>query len=400
MIPFRQKKNLSAAQQDACIRVINELVLMTPWNLPINSETILVLSEMVQKEYIELYGIAQTKMQASVLRITENLSLNPEHTNQDIPSVEHKSFTITDYANSTDKQFIRYLDASLGIGVIGSYNPIGFTPKLARYVEDDSGPGSGLNCFGSTIFLGAACKMRGIPVELALTADHPTIITSLDGIRHAEHKKITGYTVQQNTDVCLYYPTQKDGLPFQIAFIVNFERGIIYEIFENLEVLHQLSLKKDIALLPGSEKSFAEVALIHADVLQGADWKEIQHILFPEISAAFDVHWQHWDHEKARMKEVRKYMDTKKIFKTIAAASQKTTSYVDKSFDSGQENIIRDAQKHSTELLDFLFSDQPLPTEVNHDVVLYFSSFKELLEKKEEKWILPYMKEIFENAFD
>jgi hypothetical protein len=374
--------------QEAFTDVLNKLVFTEPANISITRENVKTISQKIQDEYIDLDDSLQTKRRAYLNNMFK------------IKEEEPKFSILAQAMDKPEKDFIEHMTM-----ITGAYQQIddgvqyynwGFTPKLA---QNANGKDIGRNCFGVTSFIGAACKKRGIKIDMGITPDHPYVVAYLDdGVYLADGQnhlqKVSG-SLEEHGDYKIYRPTEEDKLLQKMIMIENFDDAVVYAVLENIEVLRQVSLGNKDITLPGSYEKGVEIATANKELLQKVDWKDVQKKLFPEIDKSFLDNINEWSTEVKKVSEHRKESFIQHLFIELSHKALSETSFKDKTEEELAE-MGKLFQQHEKEILQFLKIGAPFAETIPDDIQKYFSSIKAGAEKQTEPGAIENLYKIIE----
>ncbi len=292
------------------------------------------------------------------------------------------------YKNLPDIEFLELLKSALHADD-GVYSSFGFTPKLSLHRETTDRLQMGLNCFGIASLIGSYCTWKGISVELGITPDHPYAVVSLkEGVYLVDHFnliKLDG-EIKRYKDYGVYYPTEKEeGKILAMIMVVPFDDGLVYEILENTEMLRCVLNGTQKDMLPGTECKGKIIAKENETILNRCNWKQLQMLLFPEITAAFAKHQLGWQLNVSMIYQQRYEWYAQKIFEYAAFHAQKATLFSSEKFDEAHEVLVDVFKDHYEEIMLYLEHGMEFSEFVPLDVCNYFCTLKVAINKKEQE---------------
>ena len=276
----------------------------------------------------------------------------------------------------------RFYVSMLQLDESNAYGAWGFTPKLAGMRTKDAGlpfEKDGKNCFGTVQGLGALCRERGFSYEMGLTADHPFAIVNVEGVVYLASNfgihEAKG-TFETHDGYKMYKPSPADKLPYKLMAVWNFDEALVYELFENFEVLRQMSLGNDIENLPGTERRGMQIAQENKELLQATSWRALQEKLTPRLTKYFRDHQEEWADEIDKIISTR---EIKRFFKEVLVSAQSVTSFKDESFDSFKKIFLPVVKMYGKALTDLILSNIECAPGTPEEVVLFAKRAQELL---------------------
>ncbi len=398
---FQKIYGISRNEQQAFKGLADALIFNEPLECELNTKNLPRIAQKLRNEMIDL----DTRSQRKARVYSETLFAGLEFNGKKIFPEENR--TVTDYElNGFLREIhgqIRSSDRTFMIGFTNSYakrDPIyqqymydkwGFTPRLAELKRKDDHEfltkvAVRKNCFGTTLGLGSYFGVRGLKFDLAITADHPYVVVYLGketylaslGLPIKMHNKIIecdGYKT--------YRPHPKDNLPHSFMVIHDFDRGILYETLENMEMLRLISKGVDVTRLPRTFEEGFEVADMHREILQRTNWKILATKLFPEITRSLLENKEDWQHELDHIIPLRKELHAQNVYFKASIEAQKSTFYKNFEFRQGQLALMKEFKMHGKEIIDFLRRDIPfIDIFISDNVRLYFKVIKEHFEKE------------------
>ncbi|MES2416300.1 MAG: hypothetical protein V4504_01210 [Patescibacteria group bacterium] len=367
--------------QEAFKNLANKLIFTEPTDMLINKENIKAISQKIQDESIDLDDNLQTERRRATNRL---IGIKTE-----VP----KFSMLEGIINKSEKDFLEDISATtIALNVIDDgvqYHTWGFTPKLAKNAGEKD---INRNCFGMTTFIGALCNKRGIKIDMGITPDHPYVIAYLeDGSYIADGqnklKKLTG-NFEEHGNYKIYRPTKEDKLLTKMIMIEDFDQALIYETFENIEILRQISLGKKDITLPGSYEEGMKIADENKELLQKIDWRDMQKKLFPEIHKSFIENKKDWEEEIKRMGDKRKQYFAENTFFEMSEDAKKFVLLREDLKDKWKDiNLV--FKKHKEEIIEFLFKNIDFKKTTPDEVKLYFYYIKSQVEKKGNNEVIP-----------
>ncbi len=407
--------------QEAFKDLGNKLIFNEPFDEAISKENVVQISQKIQKEFLSLDERHQKAIGKNI-----NFEIITPMTEEDaekfggvfgeiLKNAVKKQVDISfDYEKMYEKMMQQHLalseknfliEKTSHIGIYSTfYEGWGFTPKLANYLDwDDKDPGFKVarNCFGNAQTLGAYCKLKGIKIDMGIAADHPLIIAYLeDGVYRADAgrlKKLEGTLVEESS-YKIYRPVPEDKLHDKMIMIHDFDKALVYELLENMEVLRQLSLGEKSLTLPKQYDGGMSIASKNKDILQKINWKDLQFRLFPEIAASFSVHNKEWSEEVEHMRTLRKEWYIDEIFEKATYIGKNATHFKEMGFQKAQELMIEESRTHREDIVKFLKEDMQFKENVSENIKNFFTAFKEEIKKENEPDVIDEAYKIIENV--
>ena len=399
---FEKKNEIPKNYQEAFKALASELIFTEKFDLDITPENLIMISRKIQEDFIKLDEDLQNQRRdelhelinwkAMAVLIKEGAPEGPAK--EDFQMVEKEHMEMPEDAFLERKT--AYFGAMQTIDQFVNYYGWGFTPALAK----DAGKLSiGRNCFGYTISLGALCRRRGIKIDMGISTDHPYVIAYLkegpwlaDG--QTEPRKILG-KFEDHGNYKIYRPAKEDKIDAEMIMVEDFDKGVIYEVLENMEALRQISIGGEAVLQPNSLEVGKEIAEKHKETLRKIDWKDLQAKLLPDVKKSFDDNKKEWLHEVERIADLRERHHAENIFHSLLKFAQQATSFAGKDFQEGQKAILLEAQNYKTEIADLIFRNKSLPENVPADTKNFFNSLAESI-----KGAPPEIAKIFYSILD
>lgn len=371
-------------EQKAFRLLANTLILIAETGIMITRDTIDGFSKKIQKQFISL--------DEALIEIAMKTAAGLK------PKDPYKSFSIiSEETNAmSTKEFVKYINTfDETYAFLDEYEGWGFTPALSLIVGEIA---FSKNCFGRAITIGAVLQERGIKIELGITPDHPYVITYIGDEIYVANAgsdlvKLEG-VIQQHEGYKIYRPSeneQKEGITGKIIVLHDFNKAIVYEILENIELLRQISLGNPFSTLPGAQQLGVKLAIDYKNILQGADWKRVQETLFPEIEESLLSLGDEWYDEIDRIAEIREKNYPTHRLNTITKKIRDNMVIKGESVIFAEEVI----QATSNDILLFLQKETPFNDSVPEDIKVYFSAIKVEIDKE-----LPEMKNSMVNAIE
>ena len=402
---FQKNDGISRTERRAFKMLADALIFNEPLEHELTKDNVPLIAQKLRKEMIDLDTRSQRKMQIEVENLFTKLSLNDE----EVGGTERRRTVLekTEYElNSFLQEVLDTMSTPEGTFLLGfansyanihpmyeqyMYDKWGFTPRLAELHRKADHPflanaAVRKNCFGTTLGLGSYFGVRGLKFDLAITADHPYVVVYLEkgtylaslGLPKKLHNKI----VERN-GYKTYRPHPKDDLPHSFMVIHDFDRCMLYEVLENMEMLRLLSDGVDATRLPDTFESGFEVADAHKDVLQKTDWKLLATKLFPEITRSLLENREDWQHELDHIIPIRKRHHAENVLHKAMEEAQKETMYKNSDFRIGHSLLMDEFVMHGKAIVDFLREDLPFTDMWISDTIRrYFPVIKEHLERQ------------------
>ncbi|MES2060029.1 MAG: hypothetical protein V4438_03295 [Patescibacteria group bacterium] len=344
---IEKPEELSEAEKEAWQKLGSELIYNSESVPELSPASAKEASEQIQEEYLQLFKDDQDRMHKIV---TEGIAYREKMLGK-IDGQENKPALNSEPAKQTSPDIFYHLIWEHTIG--GQYYGWGFTPKLARNV-DELRP----NCLGVAILLGAYAKSQGDEIEMAITPDHPSVVVKRDGKRFMLGKEgdteIKKDGIEEKNEYAIYRPKDSEQSD-KMMIIADFDQAVLYETFENMAVLRNLSEQSEQYTLPSTKSEGEKIAAKHKEALQSADWKSIQNKLFPKLSKAFSDNKEEWEAEIARAKDLRKRQYLAKnilgIFKEVAAKKQ-TVEDTEAFWQSANEHLAKFNEEEKEDIVE------------------------------------------------
>jgi hypothetical protein len=338
--------------------ILNALVFKEPRDIIVSKDTILDISQLIQDDFIDVFNEKYDKFikknrnlltvdSRALHKKTSKLKfkLTKSIKNEMIPK---KFFDSTKEVRDIRKEIKRilcYFIKSSGKSV-NMYNKVGFTPKI---MSMNKNPIGGLNCMGTNLLLGSFLKKIGLQVKLAITAEHPFLVTEIenrnilvDGVFHKKSPLYANGAWKHAPNYSVYYPYAHE-YPYNISYVGNFDKMVVYETLENLQAMKEFLEGNRKALLPGYIESFEELLPNFKDLIQKGNWRRIQNTLFPEIYFYFLEHASEWKKEFLDQRKCRDVDYTKDLLAgeciNILDKTKKTCGITDKDLKKISDKI-------------------------------------------------------------
>lgn len=415
---------ITREEEVAFAQLANKLIFLNDFELKLSRKNIPKIAAEIKKEYlnIELEFKKNSDKEMSLINdMISNLDVVIATTSQDdedgdrVEVVDEKENdnlevdkikpveTMEDFLESilpkepinieSIKKFIEVTLDYKRYGDIVEYSPTGFTPALSMIRRGGITPKNVFetlidrNCFGFTICIGAFFEKMNLNFEFGHSADHPyvvlylndeTYLTSNFGVEKFEGKEevVDGFKVLRSDKLIGKH---------EHILVTNFDEGLVFEIFENFELLRQMLLGNDYLTLPNTEKSMKEISSKYEEVLQKADWQKIQTKLFPEISKYFSDNKDLWDKEKDRIVAQRYMVEMQNIVFDIFYKAQKLTRYGELDFKEGLKLLKSEMVPYVEDMKKYLFEGREMDEQVSENVKIFFDYVKKFLDDLHSK---------------
>lgn len=375
----KSAETLTGFEQESFDGIANALIFSTPQRLLISRENVSQISELIQKDFLEIHKKNKDSALDSLRDALEHL----QSMEDELTSLSSNQQKLSDTLDEDDSTSPLSMDGNGEISMNYEYTGWGFTPKLAQNIaRADSilATNISLNCFGNAIILGSELKEKGNKPFLCVSVDHPEVCEIEDGSIKFFNSTTSAHTQEGMLIDCEGYKifrlhTESESTQ-EFFFVFDFNRAVLYEILENLEVLRRMSLGENVTNLPGTYNSGMVIAHEYAEVLQTMDWSKLQDKLFPEIVRAFKEHDVEFNAhtEAVRLKRLD-YLTTRILRKSLVTA-QRATSFSTVDFDIAQLALIQKSRMVQTQVASFLINDTPFDASTDTDVVSFYGALK------------------------
>ncbi|HRH30504.1 MAG TPA: hypothetical protein PK886_00340 [Candidatus Paceibacterota bacterium] len=347
--------------------ILNALVFKEPRNVAVNKNTILDISQLIQNDFIDVFNLKYSKYRTKTNNIINSINLTtetlagkwktPDNKSKKVLKTKWKYFNLSE-AKKDPKKYLESIIANFAVWIGGNVTNMhaktGFTPKIMSQTNSEIG---GLNCLGTNLLLGSFIKKLGLPMEFALTTEHPFMLVEIDNQKYIVdgigglHKAEGSFSFLLTHSI--YYPTDREYPLYSIAYVGDFDKLVIYEILENFQALKEHLQGNTKALLPGYKEDANKTIQEYRELILKGNWRKIQHAWFSDINSYFEENSKIWTEEFIRVRKLRdvNYLDNK--------FAEECISILDKAKEaSGIENSgIRDIPN---QLSLFLQSAHPL----------------------------------------
>jgi hypothetical protein len=383
---IKNPHEITPEEQEAWERLSNELIFTHHVGVPIAPEYVTEISEEIQDDFVELKE-AERHQQITGLIALLDKHLGGHHSSN---LGDQMSMLDSDTLKSSPQEFIAKFKKSLSMETSDSgYFGWGFTPKLASKGQDEIK--IQMNCLGQAITLGGYCKKVGIRVEMGITPDHPYVIANIDGKKYlidntGEPKDLTD-GLEQKDGYSIYRPQRENLEETQNRMIIiqDFDQAVLYQTLENFAVLSNLARDEHIYILPGSKTEGENIAREHREALLQTDWQELQTKLFPNLVKSFHENSEEWSKEIQRVKNLRVKQYKGTVLSDAFHNAIKLTSMKDTDFDNAFPEIIKQARVFKDVVMLYLRNGIEMNNDVPKDLILFFQSVREFIEKEDKQ---------------
>jgi hypothetical protein len=382
---------LNKQEKEAIKNIFNDFIFIEPKDFSIDVGNTKELSLLVQEEFLKL---KDNQKQAWLIKE----QARAERAKQRIDKIKSREKTgdkIQDFLIEKMDNITLTMAESLienikkgNYFVMDDYHSWGFTPKL---ISEKLAPEDIFlkpNCFGIAMLKGVSNKQKNLDTYLLSSVDHPEVMIKKDGKSYIDAGIIDPeQPIKQKLDEKDGYEILRlpeDDKDIQKFFLIfPFDEGMLYEIFENLEVLKRLLRGGEVHGLPGTKEEGLKLAKRFEAELLAGDWRELQRKLFPTIYKAFVDNKQELEKEIERVSGERLKIFASKILNE-ALEEVRNQQYKDLSFEKATEKILMDSKKYPQEVENFLVSGVPFSDSVEHSLKVTFESLYNEIDKKIE----------------